>query len=55
MFSETTITRFSLLCGNEHFYKSVAFTGSVYMLGLLAGSLVCGWCSDRCRNNPCLY
>ena len=23
-FSETTVTRFSILCGNEHFYKSVS-------------------------------
>ena len=23
-FSETTVTRFNILCGNEHFYKSVS-------------------------------
>lgn len=23
-FTETTVTRFSILCGNEHFYKSVS-------------------------------
>ena len=29
------------------FYHQVAFTGSAYMFGLMVGSFICGWCSDR--------
>jgi len=46
-FEETTVTKFNLLCDNTDFVKSVAFTGSAYMFGLMVGSFLCGWCSDR--------
>jgi len=47
IFDETTVTKFNLLCDNENFIKSVAFTGSVYMFGLMVGSFITGYCSDK--------
>jgi len=46
-FEETTVTKFNLVCANTDFVQSVAFTGSAYMFGLMVGSFICGWCSDR--------
>jgi len=46
-FDETTVTRFELVCGNTDFIRSVAFTGSAYMLGLMFGSFLLGYISDK--------
>jgi len=47
VFSETTVTRFNVLCANAPEYHNVAFTGTAYMLGLMIGSIIAGYCSDK--------
>jgi len=46
-FTNTTVTRFNVLCDNDTWWHNVAFTGSAYMVGLMIGSFVCGYTSDK--------
>jgi len=45
-FERTTITQFNVLCEDKSFFRSPAFTGCCYMIGLLIGSFICGYFSD---------
>jgi len=47
VFSETTVTRFNILCSNAPEYHNVALTGTAYMLGLMIGAIIAGYCSDK--------